>query len=182
MKWFLIEVYHKNKSLFLLFVLFILGQSFFSYKGIQNFPFMLYGMYSAPMTVKDQYSTFRLKVNGEWLDPHTQAYCPDEFLQYQWRTYHFLSQHKDPVQRTIKSRFGSRLNKEQLDFFFEQLSNDQEAVDAYLPWLSQYLERIMDTKIFSLELYQVTSQYATDSLTQTNSKRIAIYQSTSSHD
>ena len=55
---FLTDTYQKSKLLFGVFILFVVGQIFFTYKGVETVPFFHYGMYSEPMPAK---------TNGYWL-------------------------------------------------------------------------------------------------------------------
>lgn len=43
----------------------VVGQLFFTFKGIECHPFLLYGMYSEPIPDKDHWEGFELQVNGE---------------------------------------------------------------------------------------------------------------------
>jgi hypothetical protein len=44
--YFLFKVYLKSKVLFYISILFVVSQLFFTYKGVETFPFIHYGMYS----------------------------------------------------------------------------------------------------------------------------------------
>ena len=60
---FLYRVLQKDKFLFTFFVLFILGQLFFTYKGIENTPFFHYGMYSGRHTAHETYPVYRIAID-----------------------------------------------------------------------------------------------------------------------
>jgi len=63
---FLKQVYQINKGLLILFILFILGQTLFTYKGVETVPFFNYGMYSDPM--KQKTKGYWLIANGDTLN------------------------------------------------------------------------------------------------------------------
>jgi hypothetical protein len=49
----LIQAYNHSILIFSFFILFIFFQIYFTYKGVEMYPFLLYGMYSSPVHTKD---------------------------------------------------------------------------------------------------------------------------------
>ncbi len=61
---FLYRVFQADKKLFALFSLYILGVLYGVRYSREEFPFMLYGMYSLPETNQQEYVTYRIEVDG----------------------------------------------------------------------------------------------------------------------
>ena len=170
--WFLVETYSKRKGLTLFFIALIMGQFFFLYKKIPNFPFLLYAMYSHPIDVEKEYTTFQLKVNGDEQNLFRIANCPDEFLYYQFWKYYRLKQNKDPIEKTVCARFGIHPDSTESNWFVQQLTNQPQDIAAFLPWLSRYLRQILHTDVQKIELYVLTCAYNTQGTVEVLSKSL----------
>jgi hypothetical protein len=90
-----------NKLLFLAFVLFVCGQVFFTYKGVETFPFWNYGMYSAKLAKHVKLETYNLYINGKKLDLNSIPRSKN-YISYRLKSYDYNSE---------KEKFGLWLKK-----------------------------------------------------------------------
>lgn len=105
---------------------FIIGQLFFSYKGVETLPFFNYGMYSAPTPPSHSQRSYTLvscyNANGKHLAlNHLPSPYPIRLLQYQLHYYQQLktNQWETPVLSSIQQRLGKGHTWEA--FFLERL-------------------------------------------------------------
>ncbi len=96
------STYKRDKFLFIFFLLFIIGQTLFTIKGVETFPFWNYGMYSAPMSTPKFLQYKYLEINGKEYSI-SRASSP-LFLEYQLKYY--LKKDKSD-----KQQFGPWLKK-----------------------------------------------------------------------
>ena len=65
---FLHRVYCADKKLFGVFALYTLGILYFSLQQREEFPFLLYGMYSLKEEAKPTYTTYQITIDGKVLE------------------------------------------------------------------------------------------------------------------
>ena len=106
---FLFRLYRTDKKLFVLIVVYCLGVLFFALKQREEFPFLLYGMYSLKENPQESYITYQISVNSKPL---------------------IYSNFKDAQTELISSRLAHKA-----EIF--RVRKDIEA-DAYIHWLSEY--------------------------------------------
>lgn len=73
-----------KKKIQLLLLLGLFGQLFFTYKGIETFPFLLYGMYSEPRPQKPVAVYYVLKADGQALRGKVEDAFYQAQLAYIW--------------------------------------------------------------------------------------------------
>lgn len=130
-----------NKCLFILVLIFIVGQIFFSYKGVETTPFFNYGMYSAPISPPAYYTRIELKKENQSIPLSDLGYLSTDFLAYQLNYYQELKNRvgldlMDPTQFTIEKRFGK--NSTITNYLTPLLTNSSADVNTFLPWLIDY--------------------------------------------
>lgn len=107
--YYLIKVWKNNKLLFFIFLFFMLGQFFFSYKAVETMPFFNYGMYSQVCRPQIHYSTIGLyTLEGHRINLFESNFSPT-FMSYQLSYYTQLIEQGsvDFTKKTIANRFGS---------------------------------------------------------------------------
>lgn len=62
---FLFRAYHEFKLLFVLVVIFVAGTLWFALKSHEEFPFLLFGMYSWKEEAQEEYLVYSIVVDGE---------------------------------------------------------------------------------------------------------------------
>ncbi len=65
---FIYKAFHTDKKLFAVFVLYTLGLLYFALKQREEFPFLLFGMYSLKEETKPSYITYQIAVDGKLLE------------------------------------------------------------------------------------------------------------------
>jgi hypothetical protein len=80
------QSYRIHKILFFAFLLFVAGQAFFIYKGVETFPFWNYGMYSAKLVAPEKLETYTLIINGKELNNNNLG-VSKTYIDYQLRYY-----------------------------------------------------------------------------------------------
>lgn len=149
---YLYVLYQQNKILFFFIFLFLLGQSFFTYKGVETLPFFNYGMYSAPAAprvifTKNILSSDTARIKQRELPNYSPA-----FLEYQLNYYQKSLKNNsfDPIVNTISNRFGK---KTAMSLYLEsKLCNKKLATEKFLPWLSGYIYK--NNLIFEQQKYR----------------------------
>lgn len=150
-------LYQYNKPMFVLVLLFIAGQAFFSYKGVETTPFFNYGMYSAPISSKPYYTHIGLQKAGKAIPLSDLGYFSTDFLSYQLDYYQKLknSQGVDPTQTTLENRFGA--NSSFTNYLIPLLTNSPEDTSAFVPWLMSYTG--VDSLRVTSQKYQLKNQF-----------------------
>jgi hypothetical protein len=154
----------KIKLLPLFFIAFILLQSFFTYKGVETFPFLNYGMYSAPINRPDSIQILSLQVNGKEYTLTQLPYLSKPFLEYNlaYDQAWVGRDYQSTVEKTIRSRFEGRLSNEAMQRWIQQLCNAPEQEKVFGNWLAKYLQPSFIAPIKSIDLkieqYQYHSQ------------------------
>jgi hypothetical protein len=147
---FLYRVWQKDKLLFTLFALFILGQLFFTYKGVENTPFFHYGMYSATHPAHDSYTVYRIEIDTTPVLSGNNTISEYDGMKQQG--------FKDSLDKVISHRFsGSTAEK-----LRSVLLNTAKMDTPYQKWLFSYIAdmRMIETPYMSVYKQQVG--YTTD--------------------
>lgn len=158
---FLYVVFKQHKFIFVLFLSFIIGQSFFSYKQVETFPFFNYGMYSSPITAQDTVSIPFILVNQQPLNIYQHYDLGISFVVYNLYYYYTFrkQQYQDPILHTIEHRFANKVNPTRLNYFKQLLSNDKTAANQFIQWLYRYLNQSWRTTIQQLDCYEQSYVY-----------------------
>lgn len=133
---------------------FVLLQLFFSYKSVETFPFLNYGMYSAAIAQQDSLGLLQVRVDGHLMDADACGAISADFLNYNLHYYHSwrASHFSVPIRRTIQKRLSRFLTVEQLDYCEDQLANLPKDEQAFSEWLKRYLQRCCTDQIETIEL------------------------------
>jgi len=154
-KTFLFRVFEKDKTLFSVFVVFILGQVFFTYKQVENTPFFNFGMYSAIHSPKRSYTIYNIIIDKN------RVRCldfPDGQREIVYNTiaaYDGLRQlsFRDSLDKVISKRFSGK----RAAYARTVLLNNIKMDTPYQKWLLQYIAdmRIVKTPIIEVSKQQV---------------------------
>lgn len=149
---FLKKAYTQNKFLFSVFLLFCAGQIFFTYKGVENAPFFLYGMYSAKLFPQEEYPISIIEINGKEFNYENLPHANREMIAASLERYRSLSKtnFQDTILKTIEKRFGS---SENFQAAIHRFANDSTDRIYYQQWLKKYLEQTTEDKIDSLKIF-----------------------------
>jgi hypothetical protein len=106
------NTYSRNKFLFIFFLLFVAGQTVFTIKGVETFPFWNYGMYSAKMNSPTFHETYELHINNQNFNTNSVGFSK-AFLEYQLRYF---------IKNKIKQDdFGNWLKRYLQKFFNDEI-------------------------------------------------------------
>lgn len=139
------KVWRRNKLLFAVLILFVFGQSFFSYKQVETLPFFNYGMYSQPVQIRDIYTTVSIyDENNHFINLYEKK--ATRFWQYQLAYYaNFVeNDYLDPSLHTIQSRFGKQSFLS--NYLTQHLCNDKKEGLHFPEFLIQKI-KIKESKI-----------------------------------
>lgn len=153
-KYFFKYAWQQSRLWTIIFILFIIAQLFFTYKGVENFPFLNYGMYSQPITKLESLNSYELQVNKK---PFKVEHCScfsSHFLSYQIKYFHQWQTNKfnDPILNTIKGRFEGNLKDTKMNYLIKQLSNRKNKRIAFSNWLKDYLSCCLDHSVERIDL------------------------------
>jgi hypothetical protein len=98
---YLKKVIELDKTIFIIIIIFIMGQGFFTYKGVETFPFFNYGMYSSIFSKPEFLEVLYLKINDNKVNIKDSKYKSNSFISSQLNYYYY--QNKD-------NNFGEWLN------------------------------------------------------------------------
>ena len=158
------KVWQTNKLLFCGLIFFLVGQLFFSYKGVETLPFFNYGMYSEPVQIQDIYTTVSIyDENNQYVNLYEKS--ATRFWQYQLSYYsQFAAQnYYDPSLQTIHARFGPTPFG---NYLAKYLSNDKKAALRF----SEFL--IQKTKIKTSKICRENYKWVKFNFKKVNSKNI----------
>lgn len=94
----LINAYYHSKLIFCFIILFIFFQIYFTCKGVEMYPFLLYGMYSNPVYIKDSIDFQHLSEGGQKI-----TIQKSEFIIKVLNTHnYYVAENNDPNEKVIE--------------------------------------------------------------------------------
>jgi len=151
---FLVQVFKENKWLFGLFVFFIVGQIFFTIKGIETFPFLNWGMYS--VAPKGTPRVYTIKVDEQVVKLSDLIDCRRQLVEGSLAKYEqltsnsYVEKERDVIEkRAIQFPFLIDRNK-----FEKAILNDSIALTKYPYWL---IGSLADMRMVKTPVIKVTS-------------------------
>ena len=79
-----------DKAFFFFVIIFVLGQGFFTYKGVETFPFFNFGMYSSKFSKPECLEVLQLSINNKRVIVNNSNYKSKSFI-YKQLNYYFYS-------------------------------------------------------------------------------------------
>ena len=155
---FLYRVFQKDKPLFILFALFIIGQLFFTYKHVENTPFFHFGMYSSIHKPHDTYTVYQIVVDTTKVRSLDFPDCQREVVYNSLSTYDGLKQMNfvDTLDRVISHRISGTTAAHARASLLNTIAMDT----PYQKWLFQYIAdmRMVKTPVIQISKIKVTYQ------------------------
>ena len=151
---YLSKVYSQWKLFFWAIVIFMAGQFFFMYKGIQNIPFFLYHMFSTTHSPADSVQVFLVKTPKGYFNTNKLSGREREMLLNNLGYYLAgkAAAFKDPLEPTVHHRFASVLPEQHRQFISEGLLNSSEAISSFPAWWQRYFDQIQNTHADSIQV------------------------------
>ncbi|HRN94636.1 MAG: hypothetical protein KF706_02070 [Chitinophagales bacterium] len=139
---FLGQLLKNDKITFALIVLFILGQTFVTWRGVEWFPFLNYGMYSGKALKADTVEVIALKLNGKQIDISRFPHMQFAITQSTFNWYAALKQNNfsDTISKVFDTRFKDRISDNNYHYLASKILNDSVKVQTYPTWLMHYLQ------------------------------------------
>ncbi len=161
---FLKQVYAQSKLIFYLILIFCLGQLLFLYRGVENTPFFLYGMYSEKKQTEQQYNYNIIQIDGKEFDPEKLPFGSHEMVLSTLDRYCFLDKvnFNDTISSVVSKRFKSRISEGHFNVLVGRLTNGPADKICYQRWLKKYLAQATGGTIRSLKIYRGNFSYAPD--------------------
>ena len=127
---FLFRLYQTDKALFVFLFLYMAGLAYGWRLDREQFPFLLYGMYSLKEKPKDSYNTYTIEINNNEI-----------------KSYDLLNPKKETV-FTTTSHFSELIESE------ANTTNKQ----SFYKWLLRYTDK-KDSTHNSIKIYRIECQY-----------------------
>jgi len=161
---FLLDVWQKDKPLYVVFLVFIIGQIFLTYKGVETFPFLHYGMYSATVTKPDTIEVTELKVDSRGVAISSLPDAQKAFVESSFNWYKGLLQnnHYDSTEKVVQQRFKGRLSDAKYSNVLSAITNDGVEISKYPKWLFQYIADMRLVQNANMEARAVKVHYRND--------------------
>jgi len=123
------QSWHIHKILFFAFLLFVAGQAFFTYKGVETFPFWNYGMYSAKIAAPKTLENYTLIINGAELKKDKSLKVSKTYIDYQLRYYIAYKAKPEKLGTWLKNYLQSSFEQP-----IEQIELSYSLYDAQKPY------------------------------------------------
>jgi len=160
-KTYLGKLLEYDKPLFVVIILFMLGQLFFTIKGVETFPFLNYGMYSEKMPACDSQTVYQLTICGQRVNITSLTNCEKDITLNSIQQYDRLKQSngKEKEEETIDHRFKGKVSESTLVGIKAKLLNSPSAIERYPKWLMKYLADMRMVNSSTLNLSKATLTY-----------------------
>jgi hypothetical protein len=157
-RFFLVNVFRESKWLFSVFVLFIVGQLFFTLKGVETFPFLNWGMYSTKPEGTARVYTIELDEQKVKLSDLVD--CRRQLVEGS------LAKYEELISNNFYEKEKSVIEKRALNFplfidkktFENALLNDSAVINKYPYWL---IGTLADMRMVKTPVIKVTSNAKT---------------------
>jgi hypothetical protein len=140
-QWFLIQLFQQDKTLFFFVLTFMLGQLFFTWKGVETFPFLHWGMYSGKAPDAVETHIIQLKIDRQNI---CLSCLPDVQGALVKGTFHLYTGLKknhfnDTLTLVFDKRFKGKLPENTYRYLQSKILNHSVRVQNYPTWLLHYL-------------------------------------------
>lgn len=155
---FLKDLYRRWRTMFYMVLLFLFGQFYFMYKGIETMPFFLMHMYSAPDTTVNSFHEKHLFINGKKFDIRSLSDRETETLMGSLDYFSNLKKSNFYATDTnsIRKRFKKRLPAKWYNYVYQKLTNASLNDTTYLNWWCRYASKVCGEKVNSFYLINTT--------------------------
>ncbi len=160
-KTYLAKLLEFDKPLFTVVAAFILLQLFFTFKGVETFPFLNYGMYSETMPACDTQTVYQLTICGQRVQLTSLTDCEKDLTFNSIQQYDRLKQSngKEKEEDVIDHRFKGKVSDYTLAAIKSKLLNNKPAIEHYPKWLMKYLADMRMVNSSTLNLTKATLTY-----------------------
>lgn len=161
--WFLYRVYRFNRMIFYLMMFFLGGTIITNLLGWQIMPFFIWGMYSEKEVMEDDYSVFRITVNGTTTIDYTAGYSNATrfFLSSPLELYLSMKNNggTDPTETFLKKKL--KQNFSLVEKVSSKVFNGKTEYEMFLPWYKRYLEQTLKIPVNNFTIDILKGKYIT---------------------
>ena len=135
------KVFLHSKLLFSVIVLFVVFQIFFTYKGVESFPFLNYGMYSEYFSPNTKNTCYQISIDNQPIKLTDQWDLERSIIESTLGYYDGLKSNnfQDTLSKVIDRRFKYLVDTKFYNYLNASLLNDKNKVATYPRWLMQYM-------------------------------------------
>lgn len=154
-------------------MIFIIGQAFFMFKGIQNAPFFLYHMFSTRHAAQSSYRILVVKTEKGIFNYKTLSNREYELIVGSAEFYAALHKSGDPAEKIVEKRFGG-IDTTMFIWANRLLVNDTVAITSYPLWWARYFSEITGHRYQSAMLFYTDIVYSSSLVKNTPSDTLFI--------
>ena len=164
---FLYKVLKESRGLFFVFLAFVLFQIFFTILGIENFPFLNWGMYSAPANKAVNYEVLIISVNKEGFNYTKEPQMTVDMLITPIFKYEILRENGGTQEPFFLKRlsFMESVVPVRVSVYFKRKMNevnDPLRKEKLERWAVRYIEEITGEEVQSLQVVKALFRYSDD--------------------
>ncbi|NNC95103.1 MAG: hypothetical protein HKN92_06030 [Chitinophagales bacterium] len=152
MRKYITSLWEHSKIASILLGIFVVGQVFLSYKGIEITPWLHWGMYSKADTQKKAFTIYRIEADGERVLLSNFNDLQRECIYSPLEHYAYLIENnfKEPYEDYYISKIGTVTKS----FTVEQAIEEQ-----FQKWYKKRLSAYLNNEVKSIALYKVRYKY-----------------------
>lgn len=164
-KTFLTDLFYTDKTLFVVVTIFIAAQLFFTWKGVESFPFLNWGMYSGKAQNANETEIIQLKIDKQNICISCLPDVQGAIVQSTFNWFTALNQNNftDTVSKVFDKRFKGKISNRTYSFLHSKILNNPINTQKYPEWLLQYLAdmRLVENPV--IEGKKLTLRYSANS-------------------
>lgn len=165
------KLYSHSRKLFFAVLAFCLLQVFFTYKGIETFPFFNYGMYSEKLLPNRAARGIKIIADGEPFDCSSLPSLNKEMLLCPLSCYSSLKQdnfNDSKIKKAIAARCSKYFSENSFLRLSDRLTNSAQDTAAFQSWFKKYLETSSGRNYKNIEVYSLNFKYENNILVHTD--------------
>lgn len=172
-KIYIIKLWKTSRLLFAGIALFVLGQAFFTYKGILNFPFFPYEMYAHPSKKATNTSVTYFYVNDTILNYTALPDWTEGTILNTLQYYSKFEQGNIWAAQVWYNRFGQP-DTEFEKLIYHRLVPTGQQMSNYPEWLANYIENTTFRKVNSIKILKKDYNYEHQRLVSTGQEAVLL--------
>lgn len=170
---YLVKLWNTSKLLFLGVCIFILGQAFFTYKGILNFPFFPYEMYAQPTQKTETKDLISISVNEKYFNYTLLPSWTEGTILTTVNYYQRYQMGNNWAHHAWLSRFGTPHTPFQ-NLIYHRLVPTESQMATYPEWVSNYIENAIHQPVNSLLITRKKYTYELQRLVPTGEETVLL--------
>lgn len=172
-KLYIVKLWRTSKFLFASILLFVIGQAFFTYKGILNFPFFPFEMYGHPTSKTEEIGLTEVYVNNHLLD---YTSLPDWTEGTILNTSKFYNRYQTGNNWAMKA-WNTRFGRPDTDFkklIYYRLVPSEAQIATYPQWLADYIAEQAQISADSVRIFKKYYHYDNQRLVPTGKETVLL--------